>query len=216
MGKKEEPDTLLEKESTDPNWNVCDVKFFGPHSRSIAVFGPIDRELCLGTISQIMELEALDNTVPITVYINTEGGDLNDALAIYDCFRSCKCPIFTVATGLLASAGLVILMGGDWRVATPNTIFFFHQLCLGERDYTNPETIENAARAYIQATNMYHNIIIERTGIIPSVWNRTIKKRLAETLTVREALKFKLVHAIIEPVEKSGLLLKKENLDVKS
>jgi ATP-dependent protease ClpP protease subunit len=60
-----------------------------------------------------------------TLLINSAGGDVYSALAIYDALlRSGE--VNTAGTGLVASAANIVLLGGKQRFATPNTRFQIH------------------------------------------------------------------------------------------
>lgn len=63
-------------------------------------------------IAQLLFLEKQDPKAPITLYVNSPGGHVTAGLAIYDTMQSVKPDIITVAVGLAASMGSIILCGG--------------------------------------------------------------------------------------------------------
>ena len=84
-------------------------------ARMICIFGEITPASHLAMIDCLNRLSEFDTDV--TVYINSQGGNLTSALAIYDMFTSGRYPfkITTVATGQAFSAALIILQGGHER-----------------------------------------------------------------------------------------------------
>lgn len=64
----------------------------------------------------------------LTLMINSPGGNVSDGLSIIDCMNQSRIPIHTVATGVVASMGLVIFMSGVHRKSTANTIFMSHEV----------------------------------------------------------------------------------------
>ncbi len=71
------------------------------------------------------ELAELDSTKPLTVYINSYGGEVGEGLAIYNQlkrFEQCK----TVVDGFAASIASVIFMAGKERIMSPSSLLFIH------------------------------------------------------------------------------------------
>ena len=62
-------------------------------------------------IAQLLFLEKQDPKAPITLYVNSPGGHVTAGLAIYDTMQSIKPDVITVAVGLAASMGSIILAG---------------------------------------------------------------------------------------------------------
>lgn len=80
-------------------------------------------------IAQLLCLEAEDPEKDIQLYINSPGGDLQAALAIYDAMQYVRCPVRTICVGIAASAAALILAGGAQgkRYALPNSRIMIHQ-----------------------------------------------------------------------------------------
>lgn len=71
------------------------------------------------------ELSELDTSKPLTVYINSYGGEVAEGIAIYNQlkrFEQCK----TVVDGYAASIASVIFMAGKERVMSPSSLLFIH------------------------------------------------------------------------------------------
>lgn len=80
-------------------------------------------------VSQLLSLEAEDPDKDIQLYINSPGGDVSAALAIYDTMQTTKCAVRTICVGVAASAAALILAGGakGKRFSLPNSKILIHQ-----------------------------------------------------------------------------------------
>ena len=186
-------------------WSPGDVLFYGPQARSLTCYGDINRQTSLVLSSQILELETR-GTGPITIYLNTDGGVLADALAIYDTLRSIKSPVVTIATGVCASAGLLLLSAGDIRLSYPNTIFFYHQPIFPGQEVHSTEQIQSTAKMYELAKAKYDGIIQRRCGMDAKLWNEEFFNRTTKYFTAQEAKTYNMVDGIIPHAEKATKL----------
>ena len=182
-------------------WTPGDVVYYGPASRSLALYGEICRESALVIISQILELENRA-IAPIRIHLNTDGGSLADALAIYDCIRSIESPVVIVATGTCASAGLVILSAAEVRLATEHTIFFYHQAILPPEAISSFEQIDSNHAAYQLCQTTYDGILKERSKMTKTMYKKEFLGRTSKYFTSEEAYKYKLLDGIIAPRKK--------------
>jgi len=178
-------------------WSPGDILYFGPSSRSIAVFGQIGTELVLPVISQILELDGRESSEPIRIHVNTEGGSLSDGFAVYDAARSVKSPIVTIATGLCASAGLLILAAGDLRLATESTVFFYHQAILPSDGFQSIAQLDATAEGYQIAQQSYDNVIMGRNKIKKTVWKKEFEGKTAKYFNAQQALEYGIINGII-------------------
>ena len=80
-------------------------------------------------IAQLLYLNSQDPEQEIKMYINSPGGVIYAGLAIYDTMKLISNPISTVAVGVTASFGTVILTAGTKgrRYALPNATIHMHQ-----------------------------------------------------------------------------------------
>ena len=79
--------------------------------------------------SQMLVLSAEDPKADIYLYINSPGGAVTAGLAIYDTMQLIPNDVVTVATGMAASMGQLLLTAGapGKRYATPNARILMHQ-----------------------------------------------------------------------------------------
>ena len=87
-------------------------------SRELELSGPVDSESVAVIIRGILYLQKVDAAAPITLFINSPGGEVSSGLALYDVMQAASCPIRTVCLGLAASmAALLFIAGGTHRTA---------------------------------------------------------------------------------------------------
>jgi len=75
---------------------------------------------------ELARIKALKSKV-ITVKINSLGGDVNHALAIYDLLEEHSAEVVTQVIGLCASAATIIAAAGTIRKMSKNALYLIHQ-----------------------------------------------------------------------------------------
>ena len=183
-------------------WTPSDICFYGSTRRALNLYTPIVSATVLPLISQLLELEHQAPGHPIRLHINTEGGSLTDALALYDTMRNITSPILTVATGVCSSAGLLILAGGDYRVATENTMFFYHEPVMTLGEVTSMEDMMETTKAYSMSMETYVSLIKERINISEEVWKKEFEGKTKKYFNSEEALRYNFVKEIMKPANK--------------
>src|SRR5438105_1481920 len=97
--------------------------------RIIFLGEPIDDHLVNLIIAQLLFLEAENSKEDIRMYINSPGGSVTAALALYDTIQYMKCEVATICIGQAASAAAVLLAAGTKgkRYSLPNSRVLIHQ-----------------------------------------------------------------------------------------
>ena len=98
-------------------------------NRIILLTEPINDETAAAITSQLLYLEAENSEEPITIYINSPGGNISAGFAIYDVMNKIKCPVHTMVMGIAASMAAFILCSGSRgrRYSLPNASIMIHQ-----------------------------------------------------------------------------------------
>ena len=80
-------------------------------------------------VAQLLFLDREDPDRQINMYINSPGGSIYSGLAIYDTMQQVRSPISTVAVGVTASFGTILLAAGTKgkRYALPHATIHVHQ-----------------------------------------------------------------------------------------
>jgi len=103
----------------------------GERLRDVYLIGDIEKDVARGTIERLRELAA-DSSRPITVYVNTAGGNVTDGLAIHDAIRhivSCGIQVSIVVQGMAYSMGSIVLQAASdgRRLAFPHSWIMIHE-----------------------------------------------------------------------------------------
>ena len=104
-------------------------------ARSVLLFGPIEPKVTQRIIRELVILNEMDREKPIRVYVNSPGGYADDGFAIYDVMRFIEAPVYTLCTGLAASAATIVMVGGEKgnRYTLPHSRLMLHQPSSGAR-----------------------------------------------------------------------------------
>ena len=114
-------------------------------------------------IRQLLLLESLSDD-PVTVYIDSPGGDVDAGFAIFDMINFIRAPVRIVGMGLVASAGALVLLAvpKERRFGLPNSHYLIHQPLSGIRGVATD--IEIHARELEKARDRINKIIAVETG----------------------------------------------------
>lgn len=147
-------------------------------NREIMCLGTIDSDSAASLILQLKLLQMQDSSAPITLHINSGGGVLKDALAVYDVMRSLTCPIKTVCMGMAASSATLLFVSGQERKMLPHSRLFVHDPFLpgGDEPATVPSTIAQL-KHLAEAKREYVEIVAECTGVSDDCISEKMEKK---------------------------------------
>jgi ATP-dependent Clp protease protease subunit len=133
-------------------------------ARKIIISGGIDQELAERVMAQLIAMSAADNSAPITIYINSQGGHVEAGDTIHDMIRFVAPPIRMIGTGWVASAGALIFVSvpREQRFCLPNTRFLLHQPAGGMGGTAADIDIE--AREIVRMRERLNQIFARETG----------------------------------------------------
>src|SRR5438477_10236725 len=115
-------------------------------------------------VAQMLFLENQDANKDIIFYINSPGGSVYDAFAIYDTMQFVKPDIQTVGIGVQASASAFLLSSGtkDKRLILPHATVMIHQPSSGTRGKISDLEID--LREGIRLKKLLNQILARNTG----------------------------------------------------
>ncbi len=164
-------------------------------SRSVLIYGPIEPKLTKEVTSQMLLLDAMSPVKPIKVYVNSPGGVADDGFALYDLFRFVRAPVYTIVTGMAASAATILMLGAERgrRLIMPHARVMLHQPSTMIRG--TAADIAVSANELIRLRKKANDLYARETG-------RTveqIEKELARDywLSAEEALQYRIVDRIV-------------------
>jgi len=164
--------------------------------RIVFVAQPIDDELANLVVAQLMHLESDDPEKDVDVYINSPGGSLSAALAIYDAMRFIGPDVATTCFGIAMSGGSLILAGGadGKRAALPNARILIHQPSSGFQGQSTD--IEIHAREVLELRRRTEEIYARHTGqTVEQLHDDMERDRFFSTA---EAVDYGLVDRVVE------------------
>lgn len=132
--------------------------------RIVFIGGPIDDNVANLFIAQLLFLESEDPEKDIHVYINSPGGVVTAAMAMYDTMQYVKPDVTTTCMGQAASAGALLLAAGakGKRYALPNSRIMIHQPLGGTQGQATD--IEIHAREILRMREHLNGILVHHTG----------------------------------------------------
>lgn len=133
-------------------------------NRIVFLGTPINDQIANLTVAQLLFLNQEDREAPISMYINSPGGQVYAGLAIYDTMQMISNPISTVAVGVTASFGTVLLTAGTkgQRYALPHATIHIHQPLGGVQGQATDIEIE--AREILRLKTRLNQILSFHTG----------------------------------------------------
>jgi ATP-dependent Clp protease protease subunit len=147
-------------------------------------------------VAQLLFLDNEDSKKDIYFYINSPGGSVYDALAIYDTMQYVKSDIQTVGIGVQASAAAFLLSSGTVgkRMILPNATVMIHQPSSGTRGKVTDMEID--LKESIRIKHRLNEIMAENTG--QTVKRIKIDMERDYWMTADEAHKYGLVDKVIK------------------
>jgi ATP-dependent Clp protease protease subunit len=132
--------------------------------RIIFLGSPIDDDVANIVIAQLLFLDSQDPKEDIRMYINSPGGSVTSALAIYDTMQYVRADVSTICVGLAASAGAVLLAAGakGKRMALPNSEVMIHQVLGGAQGQATE--VEIHAKHILKTRDRLNRMLARHTG----------------------------------------------------
>jgi ATP-dependent Clp endopeptidase proteolytic subunit ClpP len=161
--------------------------------RRLQIIGEITDKSYKKFSKKLYELETSGPTEPITIELNSEGGEAIAALAYSARIRRCKTPIIIITYGQVASAAVLILASGETRLMSREAWVMVHE----ETDTLEGTTtdLEKKVKHMRRLENQWNKLLAEYTTTDAEHWDYLA---LNEThLCARECLDLGLVDEII-------------------
>jgi ATP-dependent Clp protease protease subunit len=164
--------------------------------RIIFLTGPFEDGMASLICAQLLFLESENPKKEIAMYINSPGGQVTSALAIYDTMQYIKSPVSTVCMGMAASAGSLILQAGEkgQRISLPNAKIMVHQPSGGARGMASDMEIQ--VEDMRKTKRLLNEIYVKHTGQNYETIERTLDRD--RYMTAEEAKDFGLIDHVYE------------------
>ena len=173
-----------------------------PMPRNILISNEIDSACVKAVIDKIMDINYDDDIKeeevrgwvrePIYLFINSNGGNAYDALALYDIIKQSDTPVYTIALGWCMSAGLWIFMAGTERYVAEHATLMFHDVAGWVADKT--EGIKQEYDEAKRLSKMYCDCITEASLVKQSTLDDYITRKAEWFIPAEEAIKLKIAN----------------------
>ncbi len=169
----------------------------GEHEIWISQF---DDKMASIVCQRILNASRVDPAKPIILYIHSPGGYISSLRAIISTIKSVENPIITVAVGMAASAGCILLLCGDKRFVAPDSSIMFHEASGGFRGNVVDALLD--AKRLEQENEYMWRLLEDNCGKKTA---EILKKKVRSSerdvyLTAEQAVELKLADAIGMPL----------------
>lgn len=133
--------------------------------RKVFIEGTIDENTACEFVKKVMLLNKEDSQKPINVMINSQGGEINSGMLIYDVIQGSTAPIRTFCLGKAYSMAAVLLAcGNHGRYILPHGEVMIHEPLLGNRVGGNSSSIKSISDSLLESKKMMNKILSKHTG----------------------------------------------------
>ena len=166
-------------------------------NRIVFLGSEINDQVANLVVAQLLYLSREDPDSGIQIYINSPGGQVYSGMAIYDTMRMIPNKISTVAVGVTASFGTVLLAAGEkgQRYALPHATIHMHQPLGGAQGQASD--IEIQAKEILRLKERLNNILSNATGQdVDTIIKDTERDNF---MSAYQAVEYGLVDKVLEP-----------------
>jgi len=152
--------TTLIKNNNGVTQVPLQAKFLG--KRCVSISGEINEESSVDFTDKILDLN-LESNEPITVLINSNGGEINSGLLMYDAIVGSKAPIRMICRGKAYSMGAVLFACAKERYMLPNSELMLHQPMLGGKVSGNASSIKSISDSMLETKKKINKLLSKHT-----------------------------------------------------
>ena len=145
--------------------NRLDIRDEMLDQRVLELMTSVDAESCAVVIRGLLHLQRQDSTTPITLYINSPGGEVQSGLALYDVMQAVSCPIRTVCLGMAASMGALLFIAGDEHEILPHSRVMIHDPLIGAGAGGSALSVKARADDLMRIRDITAGVIARHSGM---------------------------------------------------
>ena len=145
--------------------NRLDIRDEMLDQRELELMTSVDVESCAVVIRGLLHLQRQNPTAPITLYINSPGGEVQSGLALYDVMQAVSCPIRTVCLGMAASMGALLFIAGDEREILPHSRVMIHDPLIGAGAGGSALSVKARADDLMRIRDITAGVIARHSGM---------------------------------------------------
>ena len=166
--------------------------------RQIELAGPIDASSVACAARCLLHLQKCDPQAPVTLFINSPGGEVQSGLGLYDVMRAISCPVHTVCIGTAASMAALLFVAGDRRDMLPHSRVMIHDPLIGGGLGGSALSVKARADDLMRIRDITAAVIAEHTGMtLDQVFQLTAQDTYFEAEAAVEAgLADRVIHEL--------------------
>lgn len=134
-------------------------------TRELELCGPVDADSVAEVIRGLRYLAKCDPSAPVTLFINSGGGEVQSGLALYDVMRAVACPVRTICLGLAASMAALLFVAGDSRDMLPHSRLMIHDPLLAAGPGGSALTVRERADDLMRTRDVCGRLLAEHSGM---------------------------------------------------
>ena len=165
-------------------------------NRQVFITGDITQDSADTFLSELLYLKN-EGGEPISIYINSHGGEVNAGLMIYDIIQGFESEINMICAGIAASMAAILLAGGQAgrRYILPHSKVMIHEPLLANGVGGSATSIKNISDSILETRQIANGILAKHTG-------KTIKQIDKATsfdnyMNAEEAIRFGICDSIL-------------------
>lgn len=134
--------------------------------RIIHVSGGVNSKLAYEVNRQLLAMDKISATLPIYLFIDSPGGEINSGFSVYDTARFISAPVTTIVAGLAASMGSIIALCApkERRYAMPNAKLLIHQPLISGYLQGPASDLEIHAEDIVKTREKINKLYAKETG----------------------------------------------------
>ncbi len=146
-------------------FDIYNTDDFFVKTRTVFLYGEINARVAYDVGCRLKYLDYIDSTKPITLEINSPGGEVCSGLAIIDTMNCIEAPVKVVVCGMAASMAALIAASGTrgMRYALPHSTVMIHQP-LGGFGISQASDIEIYTRNILSTKKALNGILAQACG----------------------------------------------------
>jgi len=167
-------------------------------SRTLVLMGDVEEPRVEMVLSGLFRLAEMDMLSPIYLVVSTQGGNVDEVMALYDAIQMCPAPVRTIGLGKVMSAGCLLLAAGQKgeRRMGRNSRLMYH----AAYEVTSGDIFQQEVNLteFKRMEKAYDNLVAKETGkTIKQVEALYQRQRMDRYLTAQEALAFGFVDKLV-------------------
>ncbi len=168
-------------------------------SKRLYLSGEIKDITFVNVMSSVVE-PCLENGIDATLWISSEGGSIEPAIAIYDGVKLAAnkndANFKTVATGQVASAAVFIFLSGSQRLILPNATILIHEASINLSAKMTLHDLTDKVEIIRGVREAMINILVKETNLTRNQAEEFIRN--GKSFNAQEAVNYGFADKILE------------------